>query len=180
MVVMTEKPKFKGTIIVCVRCKREIKHFAKGKCRNCYNTEAAYQRYLKAPLKKCECRPECQVMIKTIDKKGTRRKYAVGHTGIFNSGKNNGMWKGGFQELPKKYRYQLFRDHPFCNIDGYIMFHRIVYEMYHKCCLLPWADVHHIDGNKRRNHPENLQGMMKGDHSSLTQKERKKKIQISI
>lgn len=168
---MTDKPKFKGTIIVCVRCKRERpKNGNQEVCKSCYGYLRKLERYKDAPLKKCEHSPECQVMIRAWDRCGTPKRYALGHQGFLRSGKKSPSFKNGFMDLPQGYRYQLFHGHPFCNSVGYIMFHRIVYEMYHKCCLLPWADIHHRDGNVRRNHPENLQGMLSTTHKSITHK----------
>lgn len=171
---MTEERKSKGIIIVCVRCKRERKHFGKGMCDGCYHILWRLEKYKNAPLIKCICRPECEVMIKSIDKGGKRRKFANGHNTYLRTGKNNPNFKGGFKKLKKNYDGLLFRDHPF-NVGGYVRFHRIVYEMFHKCCLLPWGDVHHRDGNKKRNHPENLQGMIHDQHSSITHKGKKHK-----
>jgi hypothetical protein len=173
---MTGRPKKEPTIIVCARCKRERKqHGKKGMCKSCHCYLLSLERHENSPLKKCECSPECPVMIKSIQHNGMPNKYANGHNGKFNRGKKNGMFKQGFQDLTRGYRYLLFRDHPFCNSRGYIMFHRVVYEMFHKCCLLPWADVHHLDENVRRNHPENLQGLLKSQHSKLTRTGRRKK-----
>lgn len=50
--------------------------------------------------------------------------------------------------------------------------HRLVYEIYNKCELLPWVDIHHIDGNKQNNDISNLQPLLHGKHSSITQKGR--------
>jgi hypothetical protein len=114
-------------------------------------------------------------MIRAWDKLGVPRKYANGHNGIHNNGKNNGRYKGGLKPQAKGYFGILFWGHPHTDSKGYIMIHRIVYEMFHKCCLLPWSDIHHRDGNKKRNHPENLEAMLHGQHSSLTNKGRKYK-----
>lgn len=173
---MTEESKKKPTIIVCSRCGKERKHHGKGMCKYCYQYMWLLEKYKDAPLIECICCPECKAMIRAWDKTGRPRKYANGHNGVNNNGKNNGMYKGGLKPRAKGYFGILFRGHPNTDSKGYIMIHRIVYEMYHKCCLLPWADIHHIDGNKRRNHPENLQGMLHSQHSSLTNKGRLQKI----
>ena len=34
--------------------------------------------------------------------------------------------------------------------------HRIIYERYYNCCLLPYIEIHHIDGNSKNNAIENL------------------------
>src|ERR1051325_7338575 len=55
--------------------------------------------------------------------------------------------------------------------QGYAREHIVVFERVHKCCMLKWGDVHHIDGNKQNNDWINLQGLSHGQHSSLTNKE---------
>ena len=171
---MTEVIDSPKVLKVCVRCKREYKHGGKGFCKSCHGTVRKLERFRDAPMIKCICHPNCTVIIRAWDKLGVPRKYANGHNGVHNAGKNNGMYKGGLKPRAKGYFGILFRGHPNTDSKGYIMIHRIVYEMYHKCCLLPWADIHHIDGNKKRNHPENLQGMLHSQHSILTNKGKKK------
>ena len=34
--------------------------------------------------------------------------------------------------------------------------HRKIYEEHYKCCLLPFIEIHHIDGNSKNNSIENL------------------------
>lgn len=58
-------------------------------------------------------------------------------------------------------------DHPFCTREGYVMEHRLVWETYHRATLLPWADVHHLNGIKTDNQPNNLEAMMRGQHTTL-------------
>jgi hypothetical protein len=45
--------------------------------------------------------------------------------------------------------------------------HRLIYEDYHKITLMPWAVVHHVDGNKLNNDPLNLQAMTRTEHQKL-------------
>ena len=65
------------------------------------------------------------------------------------------MWKGG-RMLKKGYWLILRRDHRFANSQGYVREHRIIVEDQWNCCLLPWADVHHRDGDKQNNAWYNL------------------------
>lgn len=175
MVVMTEEVKSKGVIIFCPRCKRERKHYAKGLCECCHKYLWRLEKFKNPPLIKCACKPECPVIIPAWDSQGQPRKYEIGHWGFLNAGNKNGQYKKGLIETSSGYYEYLFHGHPFASKIGYIMVHRITYELFHKCCLLPWADVHHRDGNIKRNHPENLQGMLHGVHMTLTQIERWKK-----
>ena len=60
------------------------------------------------------------------------------------------------------------REHPQATLKGKIRQHRLVYEEYHKCCLLPWTDVHHLNGKRDDNRIENLEAMMHGQHTKIT------------
>ena len=45
--------------------------------------------------------------------------------------------------------------------------HRQVYEDYHKCCLMPYVEIHHIDGNHKNNSIENLMPVTAKEHYEL-------------
>jgi NUMOD3 motif len=55
--------------------------------------------------------------------------------------------------------------------DNRVLEHRLLYEQYHNCCLLKWADVHHKNRIKTDNSMENLEGLMKRDHKSKHKKD---------
>lgn len=44
--------------------------------------------------------------------------------------------------------------------------HRLIYEEYHKCCVLPWIVVHHKNNKSKDNSIENLQLMTIPEHHS--------------
>lgn len=48
-----------------------------------------------------------------------------------------------------------------------VLLHRFIFEQYHACCLLKWADIHHKDKNKLNNHISNLQLISKSAHAVL-------------
>ena len=45
--------------------------------------------------------------------------------------------------------------------------HRLIYESFHKVCLLPKTIIHHIDGNKQNNCILNLEALTWGEHTIL-------------
>lgn len=61
-----------------------------------------------------------------------------------------GIMKSGYVQI-KKHSYE----------------HRVIFEKYYKCCLLPWGDVHHRNGIRSDNRIENLEGMTESKHVSL-------------
>jgi hypothetical protein len=45
--------------------------------------------------------------------------------------------------------------------------HILVYEKSNQCCVLPWSNIHHINGNKTDNRPENLEAMTAAQHTRI-------------
>ena len=93
----------------------------------------------------------------------TRKKMSISRMG-----EKHWNWKGGKFIAAKGYYYKYNPNHHFATDDGYVMEHRLVWEQHYNAVLLPWADVHHINGDKLDNRVENLQAMMHGDHTILT------------
>jgi hypothetical protein len=60
------------------------------------------------------------------------------------------------------------KGHPRADNRDYVREHILVFENTYNCSVLKWADVHHINGIKDDNRPENLECMIHGKHSSLT------------
>lgn len=83
--------------------------------------------------------------------------------------KNGGaeLWK--IEKLVGKgeYLYAIVRNHPNANTQGYVLAHRIVAENMIGRLLYPNEVVHHVNGDKKDNRPENLQVMDKIDHHIL-------------
>ena len=71
------------------------------------------------------------------------------------SGKNHPNWKDG-KWRNKGYVYILKQNHPFCNINGYILEHRFVIEQQIGRYLLTSEKCHHINSIKDDNRPQNL------------------------
>ena len=90
----------------------------------------------------------------------------------WNKGAKNGMWRGG--KTLASNGYVLVRvgiDHPMADVRGYAYEHRIIASEKIGRLLKKNEQVHHINGNKIDNRPENLQvisGM--AEHRSLHRK----------
>ena len=57
--------------------------------------------------------------------------------------------------------------HRYANANGYVRAHRLVMEEKIGRLLLPCEDVHHEDGNKQNNLPENLELTTRSEHTRL-------------
>lgn len=102
----------------------------------------------------CVC--GCGELIKKRYKDGKLVRYKQYHTlndfRYCKKGSEHCKWKGGIWK--DKDGYLLL------NVNGKrIREHRLVWETYHNCCLLPWAIIHHINGVKDDNTIENLQAI---------------------
>jgi hypothetical protein len=75
----------------------------------------------------------------------------------WNRGQKNGFWKGGRSTASNGYMLiRVGTDHHLADVRGYAYEHRIVAEQKIGRRLLPGEQVHHIDGNKQNNWPDNL------------------------
>ena len=77
----------------------------------------------------------------------------------------NGRWKGGRKKNYAGYIQIKNRKHPYCDANGYVMEHRIVFEKHLNRYLSKEEVVHHINRIKNDNRIENLQLFAsKGNH----------------
>lgn len=77
---------------------------------------------------------------------------------------------GGRKVTPAGYVLLWMPDHHLANPMGYVFEHRLVWEQANDRELLPDERVHHIDGIRSNNTPENLVALTNSRHSSLHHK----------
>lgn len=125
----------------------------------------------------CAC--NCGETLEERDTKGRLRSFIWGHQNRGRSislpsirGENHYNWKGGRTVNDAGYILIRMPAHHRANKYGYVREHIVVYENYHKCCILPWIDVHHLDKDKKNNKPENLILITKSEHNKAHAKER--------
>ena len=83
-------------------------------------------------------------------------------------GSNNHKWKGGRNVTPFGYIEIMSPNHPNKNYRGYVMEHRLVMEKKIGRYLTKDEIVHHLNGIKDDNRPENLSIVNKNSHEKKT------------
>ncbi len=85
-------------------------------------------------------------------------------------GERNQAWKGGRHKSIAGYIYILKPDHPRANKfhDRYVAEHRLVWEKAHNQLLPEGYLIHHLNGIKDDNRPENLVALQPKRHSKRT------------
>ena len=97
------------------------------------------------------------------------------------TGSNNPMWAGGISKHSDGYIYKYAPDHPFSS-NGYVFEHRLAAEdklrstdpesvflvrLGDRKYLRPEISVHHIDGDKTNNTPDNLMVVTNSEHQKI-------------
>jgi len=98
--------------------------------------------------------------------KGGRRK-APTYVRKYYKAKLATHWKGGRLQTPQGYIYVHTPDHPNATKDGYVMEHRLVMEKKLGRLIDRTEVVHHLNGTKGDNRPENLAVAKRGEHVAL-------------
>lgn len=88
--------------------------------------------------------------------------------GRFVKGEGHWNWKGGRHADKNGYLLVYKPNHHKPWKNGLVQEHRLIYEEYYNCCLLPWIEIHHIDGNNQNNNISNLVPLTKQKHVSIT------------
>ena len=101
-------------------------------------------------------------MIKSLKSPETRAKMSESHKGK-QRGPANPKWKGGRTKTRGYMRLQN-PAHPRADIHGYVLEHIIVWEETHRRVLPPSWVIHHVNGIKDDNRPENLLACPQGNH----------------
>jgi hypothetical protein len=111
-----------------------------------------------------ECGDGCGEPIPLFSKKGNPRMFVNG--GHSQTGKQSPNWKGG-RRLRGKY-WTIWKPNYLRNQkEGYVNEHVFLFQEYHKCCMLAWGEIHHLDGHPEMddgNRMENMIGVMKAEH----------------
>ena len=87
---------------------------------------------------------------------GRRRGPGAGVSIKKNGGLKNPNWRGGVKHNSDGYILIKKPDHPRADLEGYVMEHRLVMEAKLGRALTRDEVVHHVDGNRANNAPENL------------------------
>lgn len=94
---------------------------------------------------------------------GEHVKYVVGHTNKGRRGPNASGWKGG-RIMRRGYVMLYMPGHPRADIKGYIPEHQVVACEARGRDLEPGEVVHHVNGVKDDNRPENLEILTADEH----------------
>lgn len=91
-------------------------------------------------------------------------------------------WKGGRTDNGQGYMMIMEKNHPRANSGGYVMEHILIWEkIYNKKLPKDWV-IHHLNGLRNDNRPENLIAMKRSEHIHQAEgfKKRIRELEIEI
>jgi hypothetical protein len=145
-------------MITCIDCCEYKPHEAFQRCKNCYRL----YKNPKLNYCKCVCGGKCA------------GEYIKGHNiyQLIGKGEEHNRWNGG-KKKHGGYWYTWNPKHPYCDKNGYVATHRLVYEHYlyilfDEHIYIPTEiDIHHIDPVTKdycNNSISNLLPVTKAEH----------------
>lgn len=102
----------------------------------------------------CKCGQETEITGANLSRGNTT---SCGCKNRFRSKEAHPNWKGGKIKTSAGYLICLTETHPFASSNGYVMEHRLIMEKMIGRYLLSNENVHHINGKRDDNRPENLE-----------------------
>lgn len=140
-------------------CNRPVKNKLRGLCHRCYQW---WRINLDPEKTRCEVddctRPIMPVTSKRCQIHNRRAARGGGPEGV---GRGNPGVARGIRNLAGRYvnkdGYVRVKVPGVVGNGGWVLEHRVVMEQRLGRGLLPGENVHHIDGNKENNHPDNLE-----------------------
>lgn len=99
----------------------------------------------------------------------SRECSGIGRTGLhkYNCLSKHGNWKGGILISSNGYRLIKMNGHHLANHSGYVLEHRLIAEKIIGRKLMKHEQIHHVNGNRLDNRPENILVLTINEHSKL-------------